>query len=223
MPNHRTNMNKRLRLLLVDDHAVVREGLRALLASDPRFEVVGEAAEGEGAVTAALSLQPDVVVMDVSMPGLNGVQATRRLKAQSPDARVVALTVHEESGYLRSLLDAGAVGYVLKRSAASELVRALHVIGDGGTYLDPSLAGRLVGRFVRDTPHHSVAPALSERESEVVRLVARGYSNKEIAAKLEVSVKTVETYRYRAVEKLGLRGRADLVRYAIEQGWLDES
>jgi DNA-binding NarL/FixJ family response regulator len=216
-------MNKRLRLLLVDDHAVVREGLRALLASDPRFEVVGEASEGEGAVSAALSLHPDVVVMDVSMPGLNGVQATRRLKAESPDTRVVALTVHEEGGYLRSLLDAGAVGYVLKRSAASELVRALHVVGDGGTYLDPALAGQLVGRFVRSAPHPGGAPALSDRETEVVRLVARGYSNKEIAAKLEVSVKTVETYRYRAVEKLGLRGRADLVRYAIEQGWLDES
>ena len=216
-------MNKRLRLLLVDDHAVVREGLRALLASDPRFEIIGEASEGEGAVSAAMSLHPDVVVMDVSMPGLNGVQATRRLKAQSPDTRVVALTVHEEGGYLRSLLDAGAAGYVLKRSAASELVRALHVVGDGGTYLDPSLAGQLVGRFVRTAPHVGGAPALSDRETEVVRLVARGYSNKEIAGKLEVSVKTVETYRYRAVEKLGLRGRADLVRYAIEQGWLDES
>ena len=215
-------MNKRLRLLLVDDHAVVREGLRALLASDPRFEIVGEASEGESAVSAATSLHPDVVVMDVSLPGLNGVQATRRLKTQSPDTRVVALTVHEEGGYLRSLLDAGAAGYVLKRSAASELVRALHIVGDGGTYLDPALAGQLVGKLVRNSSHTGQAPALSDRETEVVRLVARGYSNKEIAAKLEVSVKTVETYRYRAVEKLGLRGRADLVRYAIEQGWLDE-
>jgi DNA-binding NarL/FixJ family response regulator len=215
-------MNKRLRLLLVDDHAVVREGLRALLASDPRFEIVGEASEGESAVSAATSLHPDVVVMDVSLPGLNGVQATRRLKAQSPDTRVVALTVHEEGGYLRSLLDAGAAGYVLKRSAASELVRALHIVGDGGTYLDPALAGQLVGKLVRNSSQAGQAPALSDRETEVVRLVAHGYSNKEIAAKLEVSVKTVETYRYRAVEKLGLRGRADLVRYAIEQGWLDE-
>lgn len=216
-------MNKRLRVLLVDDHAVVREGIRALLASDPRFEIVGEASEGEGAVSAATSLTPDVVVMDVSLPGMNGVQATRRLKAQSPDTRVVALTVHEEGGYLRSLLDAGAAGYVLKRSAASELVRALHVVGDGGTYLDPALAGQLVGKFVRNVAQPGSAPSLSDRETEVVQLVARGYSNKEIAAKLQVSVKTVETYRYRAVEKLGLRGRADLVRYAIEQGWLEQS
>lgn len=216
-------MEKPLRLLLVDDHAVVREGLRALLASDPHFEIVGEASEGVGALTAAASLDPDVIVMDLSLPGLNGVQATKRLKSQNPNARVVALTIHEERGYLRSLLDAGASGYVLKRSAASELVRALQVVADGGTYLDPALAGQLVGKFVRDAPHVGSAPALSDRETEVVRLVARGYSNKEIAAKLAVSVKTVETYRYRAVEKLGLRGRADLVRYAIEQGWLDES
>ena len=215
-------MNKTLRLLLVDDHVVVREGLRALLASDPRFEIVGEAAEGDGAISAANTLNPDVVVMDVSLPGMNGVQATRQLKLQQPDVRVVALTVHEEGGYLRSLLDAGASGYVLKRSAASELVRALHVVGDGGTYLDPGMAGQLVGKLVRNAPHAGPAPGLSDREREVVRLVARGYSNKEIASKLEVSVKTVETYRYRAVEKLGLRGRADLVRYAIEQGWLDE-
>jgi DNA-binding NarL/FixJ family response regulator len=216
-------MNKPLRLLLVDDHAVVREGIRALLASDPRFEIVGEASEGVGALTAAASLNPDVVVMDISLPGVNGVQATKRLKSQNPSARVVALTVHEDSGYLRSLLDAGASGYVLKRSAAGELVRALQVVGDGGTYLDPALTGHLVGKLARNTPQIGSAPALSDRETEVVRLVARGYSNKEIAAKLEVSVKTVETYRYRAVEKLGLRGRADLVRYAIEQGWLDES
>jgi len=215
-------MTRKVRLLLVDDHAIVREGLRALLASDPRFEIVGEASEGESAVAHAISLQPDLVVMDVSLPGLNGVQATRMLKMQQPDCRVVALTVHEEGGYLRSLLDAGASGYVLKRSAASELVRALHVVSDGGTYLDPSMAGQLVGKFVRKPREIGAAPALSERETEVVRLVARGYSNKEIAGQLNVSVKTVETYRYRAVEKLGLRGRADLVRYAIEQGWLEE-
>lgn len=212
---------KRLRLLLVDDHAVVREGLRALLAGDPQFDVVGEAADGNDAVAAASRLQPDVVVMDVSLPGSNGVQATRRIKQQQPGTRVVALTVHEESGYLRSLLDAGASGYVLKRSAAAELVRALHAVGDGGTYLDPAMTGQLVGKYTRSPHEAGPAPGLSERETEVVRLVARGYSNKEIANRLEVSVKTVETYRYRAVEKLGLRGRADLVRYAIEKGWLE--
>jgi DNA-binding NarL/FixJ family response regulator len=214
---------KKLRLLLVDDHAVVREGLRALLASDPRFEIVGEAAEADGAISASDRLQPDVVVMDISLPGMNGVQATRKLKTQRPDVYVLALTVHEEGGYVRSLLEAGASGYVLKRSASSELVRAIEVVSEGGTYLDPGMAGTLIGRMMRSPQRGAPGlAALSDRETEVVRLVARGHSNKEIAGKLEVSVKTVETYRYRAMEKLGLRGRADLVRYSIEQGWLDE-
>lgn len=217
-------MNK-LRLLLVDDHTVVREGLRALLANDARFEVVGEAADGEEAIDAAARLQPDIVVMDVSLPGMNGVQATRKLKEQGCTARVVALTVHEEGGYLRSLMEAGASGYVLKRSAASDLVRAIVSVADGGTFLDSKLASQIIGRTTRRTTESAgaIGPALSERELEVVKLVARGYSHKEIAAKLEVSVKTVETYRYRAIEKLGMRGRADLVRYAIEQGWLNDA
>ena len=214
---------KKLRLLLVDDHAVVREGLRSLLGSDNRFEIVGEAADGTMALTAAERLHPDVVVMDVSLPGLNGAQVTRRIKQSMPDVKTVALTVHEEGGYLRSLMDAGASGYVLKRSAASELLRAIEVIGDGGTYLDSSIAGQLVSRLGHRRPSLAPSSALSEREREVVRYVAHGYSNKEIAAKLDVSVKTVETYRYRATEKLGLRSRADLVRYAIDQGWLSEN
>jgi DNA-binding NarL/FixJ family response regulator len=214
---------KKLRLLLVDDHAVVREGLRSLLGTDNRFEIVGEAADGLTAVSVAESLQPDVVVMDVSMPGLNGAQLARRLKESRPDVRTLALTVHEEGGYLRSLMDAGASGYVLKRSAASELLRAIEVVGEGGTYLDSSIAGQLVSKLGQRRPAIAPSSALSEREREVVRYVAHGYSNKEIAAKLDVSVKTVETYRYRATEKLGLHSRADLVRYAIDQGWLDES
>jgi DNA-binding NarL/FixJ family response regulator len=213
---------RKLRLLLVDDHQVVREGLRSLLGSNTRFEVVGEAADGIAAINAASTLQPDVVVMDVSMPGLNGVQVMRRLKEDLPHAKTVALTVHEEGGYVRSLMDAGASGYVLKRSAATELLRAIEVIADGGTYLDSSITGQLVHRLGRRAPLGPSA-ALSEREREVVRYVAHGYSNKEIAQKLDVSVKTVETYRYRATEKLGLRSRADLVRYAIDQGWLAEN
>ena len=214
---------KKLRLLLVDDHAVVREGLRSLLGTDNRFEIVGEAADGLTAVAVAENLQPDVVVMDVSIPGLNGAQVTRRLKENLPNTKTIALTVHEEGGYLRSLMDAGASGYVLKRSAASELLRAIEVIGEGGTYLDSAIAGQLVSKLGHRRPPLAPSSALSEREREVVRYVAHGYSNKEIAAKLDVSVKTVETYRYRATEKLGLRSRADLVRYAIDQGWLAEN
>ena len=216
-------MNRPLKLLLVDDHTVVREGLRALLQSDPRFDIVGEAADGVSAVAATAKLQPDVVLMDVSLPGLNGVVATKQLKQQRPETLVVALTVHEEAGYLRSLLDAGAAGYVLKRSAASELVRAIEAVADGGNYIDPGMTSHLVGKFPRHSSHSGPTPVLSERETQVVQLVARGYSNKEIALQLDVSVKTVETYRYRAVDKLGLRSRADLVRYALERGWLESA
>lgn len=213
---------KKLRLFLVDDHAVVREGLRSLLGTDARFDIVGDAADGPAALAAVEQLSPDVVVLDVSMPGMNGTQLAKRLKDTQPAVKMLALTVHEEGGYLRSLMDAGASGYVLKRSAASELLRAIEVIGEGGTYLDSSLAGQLVSKL---GPRRATAPssALSEREREVVRYVAHGYSNKEIAVKLDVSVKTVETYRYRATEKLGLRSRADLVRYAIDQGWLADA
>ena len=216
-------MTKKLRLLLVDDHAVVREGLRSLLGSDSRFEIVGEAADGATALSAVDRLHPDVVVMDVSLPGINGAQVTRRLKETQPDVRTLALTVHEEGGYLRSLMDAGASGYVLKRSAASELLRAVEVVGEGGTYLDSSIAGQLVSKLGQRKTALAPSSALSEREREVVRHVAHGYSNKEIAGKLDVSVKTVETYRYRATEKLGLHSRADLVRYAIDQGWLSDN
>jgi DNA-binding NarL/FixJ family response regulator len=214
---------KKLRLLLVDDHAVVREGLRSLLGTDDRFEVVGEAVDGAAALDAAAHLHPDVVVMDVSMPGVSGAQLARRLKEQLPQVKTLALTVHEEGGYLRSLMDAGASGYVLKRSAASELVRAIEVVGEGGTYLDSAMAGQLVSKLGQRRTTAAASSTLSEREREVVRYVAHGYSNKEIAAKLDVSVKTVETYRYRATEKLGLHSRADLVRYAIDQGWLAEA
>jgi DNA-binding NarL/FixJ family response regulator len=208
----------RIRLLLVDDHAVVREGVRALLAADHRIEIVGEAPDAASAMDAVDRLAPDVVVLDLSLPDMNGAQLARSLTERRPDVKMLALTIHEEGGYLRGLLDAGARGYVLKRSAPTELVRAVEVVAEGGTYLDPALAGHLVGKIGQRRPAPS-AP-LSEREREVVRQVAHGYSNKEIAAKLDVSVKTVETYRYRASEKLGLRSRADLVRYAIDQGWL---
>jgi DNA-binding NarL/FixJ family response regulator len=212
---------KKLRLLLVDDHAVVREGLRSLLSDGSRFDIVGDAADGVAALAEVERLKPDVVVVDLSLPGMNGTQLTRRLKQLYPDIKTIALTVHEEGGYLRSLMDAGASGYVLKRSAASELLRAIEVVASGGVYLDAAIAGQLVSKLgPRRTAHANAM--LSEREREVVRYVAHGYSNKEIASKLDVSVKTVETYRFRATEKLGLNSRAELVRYAIDQGWMAE-
>jgi DNA-binding NarL/FixJ family response regulator len=165
-----------------------------------------------------------VVVLDVSMPGLSGAQAAERLRRECPKVKVLTLTFYEDKGYLRQLLEAGVAGYVLKRAAAAELIRAIRTVAAGGVYLDPALAGKVVGGFVRKPAGHPASKEadLSERETEVVRLVAAGHSNKEIASKLEIGVKTVETYKARSLEKLGLHSRADLVRYALQQGWLQE-
>jgi len=209
-----------LRVFLADDHAVVREGLKALINSNPEMEVIGEAADGTAAVAKVAELDPDVVVMDVSMPGLNGAKATAAIKEAKPSRKVLALTLHEERSYVRLLLDAGASGYVLKRSAADELIHAIKAVADGRVYLDPSLAGGVLDSLRGKPASNAAGDAdLSQREAEVLRLIALGYSNKEIAAKLELSVKTVETYKKRSVEKLGLRSRVDIVRYAAEQGW----
>jgi DNA-binding NarL/FixJ family response regulator len=212
-------MNK-LRVLLADDHAIVREGLKALINSQPDLVVVGEAADGPTAVALTAELDPDVVVMDISMPGLTGAQATTQLRAARPDRKVLVLTVHEDKGYMRLLLEAGAAGYVLKRAAAAELIQAIRAVAAGQTYLDPVLAGSVVDHLVR--PAVAVGPSvdLSEREAEVMRLIALGYSNKEIAVQLKVSVKTVETYKTRSMEKLHIRSRVDIVRYAARRGWL---
>jgi DNA-binding NarL/FixJ family response regulator len=211
----------KLRVLLADDHAVVREGLKAMINGQPGLEVVGEAADGPEALAKAADLDPDVIVVDVSMPGMNGAQVTARLKEARPDRKVLALTVHEDRSYLRRLLEAGASGYVLKQSAASEIVHAIRAVAAGGTYIDPALAGSVVGSFVgRAEDAESPSNGLSEREEEVVSLIAQGYSNKEIAARLKLSVKTVETYKARSLEKLGLRSRVDIVKYATQRGWL---
>jgi DNA-binding NarL/FixJ family response regulator len=212
-----------LRVFLADDHAVVREGLKALINAQPDMTVVGEAADGLAACERVPALQPHVVVMDVSMPKLTGSQATVRLRQECPTVRVLALTVHEDKGYIRQLLAAGVTGYVLKRAAAEELIHAIRAVAAGGVYLDPSMAGKVVGGYVRKPAEAGPASGeLSDREGDVARQTAAGHSNKEIAARLELSVKTVETYRARAMEKLGLNSRADLVRYAVQQGWLQD-
>lgn len=209
------------RVVLADDHAVVREGLKALVDAQPDFHVVGEAADGEAAWRLACELRPDVLVIDLSMPGLGGAEAAARVRRDCPEVRVLVLTVHEEPVYLGALLRAGATGYVLKRAAPADLVRAIRTVVGGGTYLDPGVAGLVVAGYLAPAVGPEPPVELSEREAEVVRRIAQGYSNKEIAAALGLSVKTVETYKARVAEKLGLRSRVDLVRYAARQGWLD--
>ena len=214
-----------LRVVLADDHAVVREGLKALVNAQPDMRVVGEAADGEAAWRAAKELLPDVLVIDLSMPVMGGADATARVRRDCPSVKVLALTVHEEQLYLTQLLRAGASGYVLKRAAAVELVRAVRSVAAGGTYVDPSLTERLVAGYLdaeraAELPEHD---ALSDREREVLVRIARGFSNKEIAAELGLSVKTVETYKARVAEKLGLRTRVDIVRYAAQRGWLGDA
>lgn len=213
-------MNK-LRIVLADDHAVVREGLRRLIESEPDLHVVGEASDGSDAIAQCTTLRPDIAVLDVSMGEVNGAEAARRLRKVCPQTRILALTVHEDKGYLRELLDAGAAGYVLKRAAGEELIRAIRAVAAGGMYVDPRIAAKLVSSFVEPRAT-SARPAieLSQRETTVLRLIAEGYTNKEIAAQLGLSVKTVETYKARSMEKLGLRSRVDIVRVATERGWL---
>jgi len=216
-------MNK-VRILLADDHQIVRDGLRLLIDSQPNMMVVGEAANGKEALCKARELKPDVVVMDLSMPELNGLQATAQLKAMSPALKVVALTAHEDESYLSQLCQAGASGYVLKRSAGDELLQAIATVAKGGVHFEATLASKALAQQMTVNSPGRDAPgaALSDREKEVLSRLAWGYSNKEIASDLRLSVKTVETYKVRVGEKLGLRSRTEMVRYALRQGWLSD-
>jgi DNA-binding NarL/FixJ family response regulator len=208
-------------VFLADDHPIVMAGIKALVTEDARFQVVGQASDGLDAVKQAIALQPDALVLDISMPGLNGLEVAERLRTDAPGCRILALTVHEDRGYLRQLLASGVAGYLLKRSAADELIRALLAIAGGGLYLDPAIAGLAVNLNTTPQSHEVAGSAdLSPREEDVIRLTASGHSNKSVAAVLGVGVKSIETYKARAMEKLGLRTRVDLVRYAVTQGWL---
>ena len=212
-----------LRILLVDDHGVVRSGLKALIEAQGGMQVVGEAADGFVAITEAERLKPDVIVMDVALPKLGGIEATREIHAVTPNVKILVLTAHEERAYVKLLLEAGAAGYMLKRTAGTDLPRAIEAVAGGGVYLDPSITAQVVPRSRRRTQSGEFVAhcELSERELEVLRFVAHGLGAREIAEKLDVSVRTVETYKMRAMGKLALKSRADVVTYAVRRGWLD--
>lgn len=212
----------KLRILLADDHKMLRDGLRLLIEAQPAMCVVAEAANGNEAIRKARETRPDIVVMDLSMPELNGLQATERLIAELPGVKVIALTAHEDECYLSQLCKAGASGFVLKRSAGDELLEAIGEVAKGGLHFEASLASKaLVRQRSVGGPSRGLEQApLSDREKQVLISLAWGHSNKEIAAELNLSVKTVETYKVRVAEKLGLRSRTEMVQYAVRQGWL---
>jgi DNA-binding NarL/FixJ family response regulator len=213
-----------LRILLADDHVTVRHGLKLLIDSQTDMKVISEASDGTAAIQSAIALKPDVIVMDISMPGMNGLAATRALKQAQPGLAIVTLTRHGDDAYVQELLRAGASAYVLKQSAPAELLQAIRAVAGGGQYLDSALAARATaGMFRRAESVNNPAAMISGRESEVLRLIACGYSNKEIAGRLSLSVKTVEAHKANAMRKLGLRGRIDIVKYAVLQGWLENA
>jgi two-component system, NarL family, response regulator NreC len=213
-------MTQLIHVMLADDHAVLRAGLRALLSAEPDLEVVGEAGDGEEAVALAERLKPNVVVMDISMPRMDGLQATRRITERLPHTRVLVLTMHAEDHYLFRVIEAGGSGYVLKRSADTELLNAIRAVHRGEAYLYPSATRTLLEAYRRGDRSAETPSTLTDREEEVLKLTAEGYSNTEIASRIYLSPKTVDTYRQRIMEKLGLHHRAELVRYALDRGLL---
>ena len=217
-------MTDKIRIVLADDHPIVLDGLRNLIRAEPDLQLVGEAASGLSALKIIREQRPDVAVLDISMPELNGILLSRRLNGEMPGLRLLVLTLHEDRAYLNQALEAGVRGYVLKRSAVENLVQAIRAVMVGGLYIDPAIVGRVFESkqvSKRLAARKGVAPALTDREADVLKMAALGFTNKEIASRLDVGVKSIETYKARGLEKLGLKTRAELVRYASGQGWLD--
>ncbi len=206
-----------VRVLIADDHAIVRAGLRAVLKGEAGMELVGEAAGGEEALALVESLQPDILVLDLSMPDLDGIQVTRRVQSAAPGVRVLILTVHEDEALLREAIRAGAAGYILKHAAEAELIAAIHTVQMGETYVHPKLVRSLLVEPEKQlSPSPQPETLLTPRELDVLNLIVQGYTNRQIAGELKLSVRTVEGYRANMTEKLGLHSRAELVRYARE-------
>lgn len=213
-----------MRIVIAEDHQTVREGIKLLIGAQPDMEVVGEAGDGEKAIELTTKLLPDLLLMDVSMPVMNGLKATKRLRSKFPDLRILTLTRHTDDGYLRQLIGAGANGYVLKQSAPDQLINAIRAVTRGDSYLDPSLTQKVMGGYASktDSLRGERKGDLSSREEEVLRLISLGYSNKEIAGRMDLSVKTVEAHKANAMQKLGISSRIDIVKFAILQNWLHD-
>ncbi len=215
-------MTVRIRVLVADDHAIVREGVHQLLSQQPDIEVVGEAADGAQVLDLARKLRPDLVLMDIGMPGMNGLEATRALKAEQPQTNVLVLTMQEGEDYFFRLLQAGASGYVLKGAGSAELLSAIRAVQQGGVYLNPTMTKKVLGDLLkRPEQVNATSDRLTPREHEVLKLIAEGKTNREIADELVLSLNTVQTHRLHIMEKLNLHNRAELVKYAIRRGLIE--
>jgi len=212
-------MERKIRVLLADDHEVVRQGFALLLDSQPDMEIVGQAADGKEAVLLARELRPNVIVMDVTMPNLGGVEATRRIKEELDDVRVVALSMHKDSVYVREILRAGADGYLLKASSSADLLTAVRAVWNGEGFLSPSVSQAVLDDYRKQAK--APIDLLTAREREVLQLVAEGSTNKDVARILEISVYTAEGYRSRIMEKLNLHSAGEIVRFAMRSGLID--
>lgn len=219
-------MENKLRILIAEDHISVREGFRYIIESQDDMEVIGEADDGRAAIEMARELKPHIVLMDISMPKLNGMKAAATLKRVAPDIKILTLTRHTDTAFLQELLKAGVSGYVLKQSSSDEIIRALRAIARGGNYLDPAITGKVFNDYTEKQSRprgDTTGVPLTDRESEVLRHIALGYSNAEIADKIDISVKTVESHKTNALKKLDMRTRKDIIRYAILQGWMQDT
>jgi two-component system, NarL family, response regulator NreC len=215
-------MSDKIRVLLADDHAIVREGVRMILSAQSDMQVVGEAADGEQVLALARVLKPDIVLMDIAMPGMNGLEATRALKAEQSSVNILILTMHESEDYFFRILSAGASGYLLKGVSSEELLNAIRAVHQGGVYLYPTMAKKLVGDFLKGQESAlSASDPLTPRERDVLKLIAAGKTNREIAETLVLSLNTVQTHRLHIMEKLNLHNRTELIKYAIRRGLID--
>jgi two-component system response regulator NreC len=213
----------KIRILLADDHTILRAGLKMMLNAQPDMEVVGEAQDGRQAIEETHKLQPDIVLMDITMPDLNGIEATRQIKRIVPDVKILMLTMHEHDEYVFQALQDGASGYMLKEAADTELITALHVITSGQFYLSPTAQSVVVGDYlqkVRTGEERDSYSSLTEREREILKLVAEGFTNNQIAERLIISPKTVDTHRTHIMDKLNMHSRAELIKYAMRRGLL---